>query len=139
MKNFNLIVGCFCIFFAFTSTSAQDVCVLGVVVSNQTGGYVVQSDMQRIPGMQMKIFRKKMNGKMIANIEANENGEFFIPYLKAGEYTALSEAKNYIPLVFKLQVVKDAKTEDRKILITLGTDYNQICGGGDVEVIQESE
>lgn len=118
---------------------AQDVCVLDTIKTNRIEGYVVQSDSQRIPTAHLEIYRKKNTGKPIKEIITDDFGNFSIPNLDAGLYVVTVRAPRYVRLVFKVEIAKSADKKNRKIVVILGTDYNDTCGGGDVRLAAETE
>lgn len=119
------------IVFCSSKAIAQDVCVIGEKNVAKFEGVVRQADKQAIPEALVKVYKKSVEEKPIAEVKTDANGRFEIPSLRDGKYIVSVSYPNFVKLVFPVRIAKKEKP-NCKLIVILGWNYNESCGGGKV-------
>lgn len=121
------------ILFGSLKITAQDVCVIGEKKLTKFEGVGIQADRQVIPEALVKVYKKSVDEKPIAEVKTDVNGRFEIPNLADRRYVVSVSYPNFVRLVFPIRIAKNEKLGyPQKLIVILGWNHNESCGGGEV-------
>lgn len=120
--------------FGALEVNAQDMCVITGKNIAKFEGIVRQDDKQVIPNALIKIYKKNADSseKLVGKVRTDAEGNFEVSRLADGKYIVRVSYPNFIPLVFPINIDKKKCSDCNKLVVILGWNYNETCGGGDV-------
>lgn len=111
----------------------QSMCVIQEKEITKLSGVVKQPDGQAIPNALVAARDRDDDEKLVAKIRTDDSGRFEFSKIDAGRYNVSVSYPTFIELVFPVHLIKE-RSHSKGLAITLGWDYNDPCGGGEVSV-----
>ncbi|MBK7510695.1 MAG: carboxypeptidase regulatory-like domain-containing protein [Chloracidobacterium sp.] len=120
------------------NASAQEMCVIPEQkVSSIKGIVAFVGAENRIKGAKINLKAKNESDKSITEVETDQDGLFEIKGARKGKYNLVVSYPNAVTLYVPISLSKSGN--DKYLHITLGAIIGETCGGGDVELVDESK
>lgn len=130
-----LMLSCLFMVLCHLSLKAQGICNPDPLTISTVSGQVVESISKGeipLPEATIQLRKPEYDGQELGRVMSDAEGRFCFTKVKPGQYVLTASYPGLKTFAFRITVVKLPKTQTSKIglVIGLGSNFNQPCGGG---------
>jgi hypothetical protein len=120
-------------------TIAQGVCVPRRLDVASIHGRAIRTSSkgeEPLDEVSLVLRKKASDGLVVATATTDSSGRFYLGKVRDGDYVLVAERALYIRFLFPVRVRRPRipSVPQKEIIINLGADYNDSCGGGFAEL-----